>query len=207
MAAIDRGLARNAGAQPPAGFAAGVRLRLAEERVKQSAPAGWAPGGRMWAPALAFAALVLLGLALWRMTRTRHTAPQRPQLASRSAPSRTGAPPAKEQATVAAGPALSAESRRTAGARHPQRLESSHPARPIPASRLQVLAQPGEWAAMISLYRESQSGRANAGLFAGPSKPAENSLSLQPIEIKPLDTAELEPPKPLSEATEEGGTH
>lgn len=193
---IDRGLVASLDRQPSTELAARVRMRLAEEGVRARPRARWTVGA--WVPVSA-AALAALILTVW--------------LGRRSPPSpRPGAPGEQASATPPSfglTPARPARATRKLPRSPNHRQSTRQPAAP----QLEVLVEPGQWAAVVKLYNsvwapEPSSGFANASRASGPApgpeaaEQAEDQLVLKPIEIKPLDVGV---PYPGANPAEAGG--
>ena len=67
------------------------------------------------------------------------------------------------------------------------------------APQLQVQIQPGQWAAITSLYRAGQSGKVNE---TAKDVPADQPLQVTPVEVPPLVVAELQDPQPVGSEPE-----
>ena len=65
--------------------------------------------------------------------------------------------------------------------------------------QLQVQIQPGQWAAITSLYRAGQSGKVNE---TRKDVPADQPLQVKPVEVPPLVIAELQDPEPVGSEPE-----
>jgi hypothetical protein len=196
FAAIDQGIAARVQGNPSAEFAARVRMRLADERERVGFRFWWKPAA--WIPIMAGAALALLVLTVWFVRRPVHP-PGREMARIASRPS-TPAPVARtngssEQARLKPPRSASAPRPRytSAGVSRADRRRQASPETKQP--QLQVQIQPGQWAAVNSLYRAGQ-----AGLLKGaqdqPASP-EQPLQVKPVEISPLVVAELQDPKPV----------
>lgn len=197
LAAIDEGLRQSADAQPSAEFAGKVRMRLAAERERgDSSPAH---GRRIWAPIGALAAVAALVLAVWFGRRPSNPVPQRTRAAAPSSPPRKLLPGATEQAVTIRPGAPAAHGGRPAFAARRKRAKAAH------RTHLEVMVEPGQWAAVMNLYDSlwapAQSRNRAGGSRSGARSPgqrtaseAENPSAEQPIEIRPLRIAPLDPP-------------
>jgi hypothetical protein len=205
FAAIDRGVAARVESRPPADFAARVRMSLAagSERAQRR---WWRPAP--WIPALAGAALALfLIFSLNSRHRARRMPPPKPQIARTAAPAPASPGNLKrpEQASISRPPAVlpAAVIGRPSSGTSAAALPATAPAARrgaaccAPDSRapqLQVQIQPGQWAAVESLYRAGQAGRVDE---TDKPVPADQPLQVQPVDVAPLAVAELQDPKPV----------
>lgn len=200
-AAIDRGVAARVEGKPSGDFAARVRMRLADEG-ERAQPRWWRP--TIWIPALGSAALALLLLSIWIARRPNEHPPQPPKqqtaqtVAPKPGPPDSVRPP--EQASVTRPPvAPSAERQsRVSFATRQSRKRQSTPDSGAP--QLQVQIQPGQWAAVQSLYRAGENGNLK-GLAEAPAT-AEEPLQVKPVEVPPLVVAEIQDPKPVGSEPE-----
>jgi anti-sigma factor RsiW len=197
-AAIDRGVAARVEGMPPGNFAARVRMRLADESERAEVRFWWRPA--IWIPALGTAALALLLLTIWIARRPGEQRSQPPrQQATQTALSKPESPVSvkpSEQASVTRPP--SAWSARRPSPASPRRgAACCGPDSGAP--QLQVQIQPGQWAAVTSLYRAGQSGKVNE---TAEDVPADQPLRVTPVEVPPLVVAELQDPKPVGSEPE-----
>lgn len=189
--AMDRSVAQMAGGEPSPGFAARVRVRLAEE---SAARAAWWRG---WVPALAggAAALALVAWLLWSFAEVQAPKPT-PEIAGAANPSKGVEPPpssaaptpspAPSRLTLAEPPKQAAENRsRPARTRSPQ--VASQPAWP------EVLVSGDEWNQVVKLYALALRGQVNPETAVAPD-PKPLAEKFQPLAI-----AQLKPIPPLGE--------
>ena len=201
-ASIDQGVAARVEGMPSADFAARVRMRLAEE--SQRAQVRWWRR-RIWIPALGSAALALLLLSIWIARRPGGHRPQPPkQRAARTLVAPKQASPGNvsppEHASVTRPPVTPSAPRRSSRASAATRGNRGRQAAPSSETpHLQVQIQPGQWAAITSLYRAGQSGKLNE---PGKEVPADQPLQVAPVEVPPLVVAEIQDPKPVGSEPE-----
>ncbi|HEV2425332.1 MAG TPA: hypothetical protein VGZ29_10940 [Terriglobia bacterium] len=200
-AAIDQGVAARVEGTPSADFAARVRMRLAGEPHRLQFRR-WRPG--IWIPALGSAALALLLLSVWIGRRpSGHRPPPPTQQTAHTTVAPKPASPGNVrppgQASVTRPPAAPSTARRTrvAGATRPSRKLGLTPDSEAP--QLPVQIQPGQWAAVTSLYRAGQAGK--LGTLEQPV-PADKPLQIAPVEVPPLVIAEIQDPKPVGSEPE-----
>jgi len=195
-AAIDQGVASRVEGMPSADFGARVRTRLAAERER--AQFRWWRRS-IWIPALGSAALAALLLSIWiaRRPSEHRLQPPKQQIARTTAPSPAspGSVKPPEQASVTRPPATpSALGRsRLANVTRQSRKRESTPDSGAPQLHVQI--QPGQWAAVTSLYRAGQDGSLKGAAEA--SATADAPLQVKPVEVPPLVIAELQDPKPV----------
>lgn len=199
IAAVNRGLAASVSGQPSPELAARVRMRLAvgEERTARRTPWTWSPPA-LWIP-VSVAVLSALLLAVWFVRRPSDLpGPETARIASRpTAPGPVARMNGSSEQTrltpqprTPSGPGPRSQ---PAGASRADRRRQASPETQQP--RLQVQIQPGQWAAVTSLYRAGQ-----AGLLKGAQDQpasAEQPLQVKPVEVAPLVVAELQDPKPV----------
>ncbi len=194
--AIDYGIAASVEGMPSGEFAARVRMRLAAE--SERAQLRWWRRS-IWIPALAGAALALLLLTVWiaRRPPEHRLQPPKQQTAQTVSPSPEG--PAGGQGPGAGGQRPGIRSQRSEARVRGAEARSSRghgrPAAPDSPPQLQVQVQPGQWAAVRSLYRAGQDGSLKG--VTEPSATAEEPLQVKPMEVAPLVIAEIQDPKPV----------
>jgi Putative zinc-finger len=190
VSAIDQGIVARVQGAPSVDFAAQVRRRLAESDARAGSRFRWQPA--LWVPALAGAALALFLLSVWnaRQPVTRRVQAPKPQVARITAPTA----PSNSNLT---------QPERVKATRPPAALHATAPAArrgaaccapDSEAPQLQVQIQPGQWAAVKSLYRAGQAGRVDE---TDKPVPADELLQVQPVDVAPLAVAELQEPKPV----------
>jgi putative zinc finger protein len=190
LAAIDRGIGTDLKADLSPDFPARVRARLAEEAAQPRFTLA------RWIPAAAAALAVVVLAVVWIVLRPadRHVVPSSPQTATATkarpqtplghtpAPETTQASAIPNQARVGL-----ATPRRPAGT---IRKASSAQAEP------EVLIDKGEQESLAQLYRAIRGARVDvASLAAEPAglkRDANGSLVPVPLEIQPLEIAELD---------------
>jgi hypothetical protein len=173
--AMDDGIAAIANADPAPGFAARVRVRLAEQ------PSPAVVWGRAWIPALV-GGLAVLALVAWlAMNR-----PQPPRVADH--------PPA----------ALAPENTPGSGvesSRSTERVEKVPPRKPVPVRKgpanepplPEVLISDDQWAQVVMLYKLLEREQIGADVLAPPdAKPLDEKF-------QPLVIARLDPIPPLGD--------
>jgi len=200
--AIDRGVAAGVEGVPSADFAERVRMRLAAE--SERAQLRWWRSA-IWIPALGTAALALVLLTLWIARRPAGQRLQAPKQQTVQSLAPTSAPPsnmkAPEQARVTRPPATPVVPRqlsRASGAAPQNRRPEAAPDSQAP--QLQVQIQPGQWAAVKSLYRAGQDGSLKD--VAAAAATSEEPLQVKPVEVPPLVIAELQDPQPVGSEPE-----
>lgn len=179
----------------------------------------WRPS--IWIPALGGAVLALLLLGVWIALRpgaqrlqppkqqTAHTVLPAPTAATnvRSSVARASRPQ-PEQASVTRPPVAQAAPRRSfpasgrASGRASGATRRNHGRQSAPdsgAPQLPVQIQPGQWAAVTSLYRAGQAGKLDA---TEQPVPADKPLQVAPVEVPPLVVAEIQDPKPVGSEPE-----
>ncbi len=195
-AAINQGIATRVEGVPAGDFAARVRMRLAEEGERAEVRSWWRRS--IWIPALGSVALALLILSIWIARRPggQRLQPPKQQVARAVSPSPEGLG-AKGQGSRAGGQGSVA---RGQGPR-PRSSRSQRQSAPgSEAPQLQVQIQPGQWAAVTSLYRAGQSGALKGITVA--STTADEPLQVKPVEVPPLVIAEIQDPKPVESEPE-----
>jgi hypothetical protein len=208
-AAIDRGVAAGVEGTPSGAFAAGVLARLGAraswlpfDPAALRAGRPWSQGWwrrRIWIPALGSAALALLLLSIWiaRRPNQHRQQPPKQQIAQAVTASPEGL------GVRVRGPGAGGEGSVVARGQGPRpRSNRSRRRQSTPDSgalQLQVQIQPGQWAAVTSLYRAGQSGKVNE---TGKDVPADQPLQMTPLEVSPLVVAELQDPKPVGSEPE-----
>ena len=198
VAAIDRGVARVAAAEPSPAMAVRIRQRVAGEAG--STEHAWRLGARRWLPvALVATMAVVLGSfgLIHRRNQSRSPAPN--PLAQQQAPAivqPTGASGTTTQKGIHAAVkprSVPVRGNRVLLARTHSKGSQGHARRRILPAEPEVLVEKDEAALVIQLYNAARSGRVDgASLVAqppGPKRDADGSLA--PLEIPPLKTAEL----------------
>jgi len=202
FAAIDRGVRASVEGTPSADFLAGVRIRLAEERQPVRFRTWWRPA--VWSPALALVALAVLILTLWFARRPpRPRVPERVRSTVPAAPAQN--PQLPQQMAVVVRPKAGSPTAR------PHRSASLSTHRPeLPRSsesdqspQLEVLVDPGQKAALAELVRTMHRGADPVGRFE-KSVQNEDPLQVQAVQVDAVTVAELQTPKPIGSAADEG---
>lgn len=197
VAAIDRGLLAGVEGKPSMELAARVRMRLAEQGERAGSSAFWRPAA--WIQVMAGAALALLLLMAWfgRRPAKQHQPAQ--QAAGPVTPPRKPpgiATPPQQARLMPPGKPLSGVRRAPTVVVRPAHARRGQPDADTEAPQLQVQVQPGQWAAVKSLYRAGQDGRLN-GSDADIPVPADQLLEVTPVNLALLVIAELQEPKPV----------
>jgi len=195
LAAIDEGVAVALAGTPSPDFAAGVRMRIAQE--SEPARRWWRrPVGRI-RTAAALAALAALALAVGLVRRASQPPKPFASVIAERASMPSAAPNEVARVAPSAGSA-SALARRAGSAQDSaRRRRRSQAAADDGAPQFQVLVEPGQWRAIVAAYREAQSGRADSDSPARQPFADEQPVELKPVEIDAIAIAELYPAIPF----------
>jgi hypothetical protein len=195
IGAIDRGLRERLNREPAPDVVARVRIRLAEEGDQSRSRVRWGFGA--WVPAYAVGVpvLVLLIIAIWSLNR-----PATPwQVAFVTTPTAhvhgtTSEEQTKETFIRLSGPIRGRGSRRLSAATQGNEFEKTAGERLSPD--MQVLVQPGQWAAIAQLSQTMRAGgtfrSSPLGEIAEQEQPIElgpfaiKAIEIRPIAIKPV---------------------
>jgi len=175
FAAIDAGLEARVSPEHSPEFAARVRMRVAEEPLLRP---GWLAG---WLPATAAALAVLVLLVVWYLPRGTQPSPAvAPPVVAKQLP-----PPPMEPTHVGSVPG----SRRKT-VEHLAEVASlaGHPT--LAKKEPEILVPPGQWLAVVRLYRSVQQGQVNTEALLKPVPevlPAIEELKLQDLKIPAIE--------------------
>jgi hypothetical protein len=205
LAAIDQGMAARVTGSPSAQFAAGVRMRLAQQQAAQRR-SWWRTA---WSPAFALAALAVVLLTFWLVRRAQHTSvPQRAQSTPQALPARkpesAETPKIPEQMTRTIPPVIAGQTaprHRTTSVQPHQRV-SAQGNSPDQAPEFEVLIDPGEAQALAELVRTMQRGADPVGAVE-KSVESDDPLQISTVQVDAVTIAELQTPKPIGSAADE----
>lgn len=204
FAAIDRGIAARVEGTPSSQFAAGVRMRLNTLEPSRSGIAWERPS--VWSPALALAGLAVVLLTLWLAHRTEHPrVAERTHMVPPSAPARQPTAPGQFANVTPSAASLPVTPRHRAASLVARRTVVQH-ASSDQDTQLEVLIDPGQKAAIAELVRTMQRGADPVGTVE-KSLQNDDPLQVQTVQVDAVTIAELQRPKPIGAAADEGKSH